>query len=64
MKITWTNCADAMPPINSIVLIRSEVTGVIKKSNGAQLRFLHTSNSNRTISWAPYTEEKWKELNK
>ena len=34
MKITWTNCADAMPPINSIVLIRSEVTGMIKKLNG------------------------------
>ena len=62
--ITWTNCADKRPPINSIVIIRSEVTGVIKKLNGAQLKFLHKSNSNRTTSWTPYTPEKWKELNK
>lgn len=47
MKITWTNCADAMPPINSIVLIRSEVTGMIKKLNGVligALRYLNCTS--------------------
>lgn len=62
MKITWTNCDDAMPPdTNEHFIIRLlAFPKVIQSIDGNQAQDLNRYS----WEWTPYTPEKWKELNK
>lgn len=61
MKITWINCADAMPPDDGNLVIVKDLDGLVCKEgyivNAWKDRF------DETAKWTPYTPEKWKELN-
>lgn len=59
-EITWTNCADKMPPDDDSYLIIKLVGGIdlTQVIRGSQMPKLGNWN------WTPYTPEKWKELNK
>lgn len=66
-EITWTNCADEMPPSAMQVITDNE--GYYNIITG---KTLHDTASFREIEqktmshlyWTPYTPEKWEELNK
>ena len=59
MQITWTNCAEQMPP---------DHIDVIVKANGYET--IHTGSDLKAwlgiehVQWTEFTEEKWEELNK
>jgi hypothetical protein len=62
-EITWTNCADEMPPYNRRYIILK-----LERSNKTFLKLL-VSDELRGMDttcwhWTPYTPEKWEELNK
>jgi len=68
MKITWTNCADAMPPDDAKIIIN--VNGNYDINTGYNMRYnmrylicVQGWAFMRYIEWTPYTPEKWKELN-
>jgi len=66
-EITWTNCADEMPPAAAKVIVDEE--GYYNITTGKQLHDLasYREIEQRTMShmeWTSYTPEKWKELNK
>ncbi len=66
MKITWTNCADAMPPDDDTKVIVMDIptqgTGTV---TGHELKDLQDYwGDNAETQWTPYTPEKWKEINK
>ena len=65
-EITWTNCADKMPPDGWARII-------FRDSNSAKPIVLYAHSvydfkNNNTLKpsaeWTPHTPEKWKELNK
>lgn len=63
-EITWTNCAEKMPPDDSGTVIYNPIGTVIlfhvEVVNGSfvQLMELHP------MRWTEFTKEKWEELNK
>ena len=68
MQITWTNCADKMPPDENIKII-----AIFLPSGKHMINYGHILNSvlriiNRNTEhnwkWTPYTQEKWEYLNK
>ena len=62
-KITWTNCADAMPPDDVLVIVKSW-TGNIFKLTRYALNSSVALYGAENYKWTPYTLEKWEELNK
>lgn len=60
-EITWTNCADAMPPDEGLFIICGVKFQYINMLTG---RDIHNLLNFRAFKWTPYTPEKWKELNK
>jgi hypothetical protein len=68
MQITWTNCADEMPPDDETTIICTYGGGMIDKMHAmifhAAVNLSRKMNGETYIGWTPYTEEKWKELNK
>lgn len=63
MKITWTNCADKMPPDDpNYLIIFSEIdSGLFDKNNGAHMNLCRTKH---LYAWTEFTKEKWEALNK
>ena len=63
MQITWTNCAEKMPPddANYLIIFREVASGLFDKNNGAHMNL---ARMKYLYDWTPYTPEKWKELNK
>jgi len=66
-EITWTNCADEMPPDDDTYVIAivgdskpDSVAGSLVRSE--YLKWHHWSMV--SVIWTPYTPEKWKGLNK
>jgi len=66
MQITWTNCADKMPPYNSDVVIHKfTYSSVVHKDAGEFLSDKTLQYGTREYKeWTPYSKEKWEELNK
>jgi len=62
-KITWTNCADAMPPDDELVIVRTWTGHFIKLTKYALEPSVNLYGA-ENYKWTPYTPEKWKELNK
>ena len=62
-EITWTNCAEKMPPYdaNYLIIFREVASGLFDKNNGAHMNL---ARMKYLYDWTPYTPEKWKELNK
>lgn len=64
-EITWTNCADAMPPDDLV-----EVIGRWSWNNKPELCFVAyikikiTKDDAHEYEWTRYTPEIWEELNK
>ena len=58
IEITWTNCADEMPPDGMRVIILAF---------GEYMKMTWCGELSRVASnkteWTPYTDEKWEELN-
>ena len=62
-EITWTNCAEKMPP-DDLDIIIDTWTGHKFKSVGWILKHEVNAFGLANFKWTPYTPEKWKELNK
>ena len=66
MQITWTNCAERMPPDdNTEIIVLSSADGEYHKLTGAFLNGpLQKKYGVRLAEelWTLYTPEKWKEL--
>lgn len=61
MQITWTNCADAMPPYNRKYLILKLESGnklFLKIMVSDELKEMDVTG----WQWTEYTPEKWKGL--
>lgn len=68
MTITWTNCADEMPP-STLQVIVVNLEGYYKITKGKNLHDLasYREIEQKTMShleWTPFTPEAWAELNK
>ena len=66
MQITWTNCADEMPPYEPIIVVNL-LDMRIRMSHGESLAFyIHREwrVKRRHFEWTEFTEEKWEELKK
>lgn len=63
MKITWTNCAEQMPPDDRCESIIKLPGGYYKSINRDIWNEKHLYGTG-LIFWTPYTPEKWNELNK
>jgi len=65
-EITWTNCADEMPPETQKTIFRrvDKDKFFFTKNVVDANSLIHYLNDIKLIQWTPYTEEKWKELNK
>lgn len=64
-EITWTNCAEQMPPDDGTRIIL-KINGKIYQAISMDLwnkRDLYGLKA-RAVYWTEFTEEKWKELNK
>lgn len=62
-KITWTNCADEMPPYSRrYIILKLESCNklFLKIMVSDELKEMDTTD----WQWTHYTPEKWKELNK
>lgn len=59
-EITWTNCADEMPPDDELLPIILYDMGNLSVINAAWLHCINKPNA----KWCEHTPEKWKELNK
>lgn len=57
-KITWTNCADKMPPddFNEIIV---SACGYYTIHDGKDLKYWISTDH---VKWTEFTPEKWKEL--
>lgn len=69
MQITWTNCAEQMPPntmkFKLIYRVNSEITfGFGTAFNVIADIHPRWEEVKCKFEWTPYTDEKWKELNK
>lgn len=67
-EITWTNCAEKMPPDDESMIICTYGNCFIDKMNGmifhAAVKLSQKVNGDTDIKWVHYTEEKWEALNK
>ncbi|NBQ67535.1 MAG: hypothetical protein EBU46_01370 [Nitrosomonadaceae bacterium] len=64
-EITWINCADEMPPDDEThVIMRLSNPVVIQVAKGNQINHIYSKIIPNMWEWTPYTDEKWKELNK
>jgi len=64
-EITWTNCADAMPPGEQVIARVGEDGEKSYSVNGSLVanEYNKWKRFNKVnIYWTPYTPEKWKEL--
>lgn len=62
MQVTWTNCADQMPPDDVIL---NDIGGCILIHKKSELTMYESILLNNfAFRWTPYTEEKWEELTK
>jgi len=59
-EITWTNCAEQVPPNGLRVIIHAYGEYMKFVWDADMLNHIASSKTN----WTPYIEEKWKELNK
>jgi len=59
--ITWTNCADRMPPDDKLIIVKSH--GKVKIMREFIFRVCAKYNPT-SYEWCPYTEEAWSELTK
>jgi len=65
-EITWTNCADEMPPKAQKTIFRrvdKDKFFFTKNVVDAHSLFYYLKDI-KLIQWTPYTDEKWKELSK
>lgn len=62
-EITWTNCAEQMPPEDKTRVIIKVYDGYII-DHGEWFRRYKSTLIAESASWTLYTPEKWKELNK
>ena len=60
-EITWTNCAEKMPP-DDLDIIIDTWTGHKFKSVGWILKHEVNAFGLANFKWTPYTPEKWEEL--
>lgn len=65
MQITWTNCADEMPPDgdSEIIIGRVDDPAVIL-TPANEIYYDMDSNKRNEWQWTEYTQEKWEYLNK
>ena len=61
-EITWTNCADEMPPDDRTRVIIKIYDGYIVDHASWFTKYRRTLVAD-LARWAPYTPEKWRELN-
>lgn len=59
VEITWTNCADEMPP-DDYVICRSYVTNGTIKYHKIRGELFNPNSGN--WQWTKFTQEKWEEL--
>ena len=65
MQITWTNCADAMPPDDETEIIIRHVEDKELILTPANEVFYDIDTLYKDVwEWTEFTEEKWEELNK
>ena len=66
MQITWTNCADEMPPDDKTLVIVNIADKQTTINTGHKLHILcqPTSKLFKVTKWCHYTPEKWKGLTK
>lgn len=62
-EITWTNCADEMPPDGHPVILKYGDKAPQLRLNGRLPYDEYLIVKNRICYWTPYTDEKWKEIN-
>ena len=62
MEITWTNCAEKMPPETTRVILRRKEFPIA--TTGLSYFLVHNTEDLRYWEWTEFTKEKWKELNK
>lgn len=63
MQITWTNCAEQMPPDDETEIIL-RCYGILTHTNGMTALRVHLNPYAGYTKWTEYTEEKWEYLNK
>lgn len=62
-KITWTNCAEQMPPDESVVIV--DHNGKFNIHRGVELwAQVVVYGDPHNYKYTEFTPEKWKELNK
>lgn len=61
-EITWTNCFLRMPRKWDKVIIKGGMGGKTKLLGFDLIKVEREKRA--SIEWTPYTDEKWKELNK
>lgn len=66
-KITWTNCADEMPPddANKVISVVGDSKPYAVSGSLVRSEYLRWKNvSYVPVTWTEFTEEKWEGLNK
>ena len=59
-EITWTNCAEKMPPDDIGTVIMNDINGCLLFK---ALRPILPKELSDKLRWTPYTPEKWDHLN-
>lgn len=62
MQITWTNCAEKMPPYDHSVAVMVRLIGD-KDIICSESKSVNRLNVDDGYEWTEYTKEKWEELN-
>lgn len=71
-EITWTNCAERMPPKTTTIIVKSSTDkafiSIGYELHAHKLAYCRSYGTNDMFNsyeykWTPYTPEKWKELN-
>lgn len=61
MQITWTNCADEMPPETTRVILRPKEFPIA--TTGLSYFLVNNTEDRRFWEWTEFTKEKWEKLN-
>ena len=61
-EITWTNCAEQMPPDDVVVIVKSWTGHLIRLTNYS-LRSSTSIYGAENYWWTNFTKENWDELN-
>ena len=65
VEITWTNCAEQMPPdIEIIIQYKNDQPKLFDGSRFTESFVRILPDIIRNTKWTEYTPEKWKEINK